>query len=332
MTNLRSIIKKIRGSTQLRIRLKLHCEVNQEPQILPTLDTKIRWNSLYDCFSECNRIWKSLSSMVAKEEELNLFKLSEEDFEILEDFLNILRPFKKATLDLSSESSVNGSKLFLIMTIIKNHIEKMKNDAAVPKSRYSKYESGFEAMKKKFEKYWQIIEEYSIICHVLDPRFKMEFLGNRVLKNLAMSLIKPKFETYKEKIATREVEEPIEQNLSLIEELIQAKSSTNSLTAGELKMFFETPTINIKLDPIKWWKLNAKAFPVLSKLSLNIIAMMPTSTSSERVFSISALTVTKLRSRLNPLTVKSLMGVYSWNRFQSNFINIHLVFGFFIPD
>ena len=62
--------------SQLKNSLKNHCKVNGEREILPTLDTKIRWNSLYDFCFNCLRIFNSLQSLSDKEEGLHFVKLA----------------------------------------------------------------------------------------------------------------------------------------------------------------------------------------------------------------------------------------------------------------
>ena len=71
----------------------------------------------------------------------------------------------------------------------------------------------------------------------------------------------------------------IESNLSSIVEILLKKSST-SQTQGEVKNFYKSPVIAMSSDPLLWWKNNSKAYPILFKLSIDHIAMMPTSTSS----------------------------------------------------
>ncbi len=94
------------------------------------------------------------------------------------------------------------------------------------------------------------------------------------------------------------------------------KKTSTTQTQGEIKKFYESPVIEMSSDPLLWWKNNKQTYPILYKLSIDHIAMMPTSTSSERCFSVSNRTITKLRSSLKPDTVKKLMTIYSWNRFE----------------
>ena len=63
---------------------------------------------------------------------------------------------------------------------------------------------------------------------------------------------------------------------------------------------------------LKWWKDNQSQFPTLAKMARDYLAMQASSVPSERGFSKSGLTVSNLRNRLNPETVRYLMCLQSW--------------------
>ena len=102
-------------------------------------------------------------------------------------------------------------------------------------------------------------------------------------------------------------------NTSLIEQMMSDNSQLGCVN-GEINKFFQSPRLDKSIDSLIWWKNNYKLFPILSKIALEYIAFQPTSTSSERSFSISNLNITQIRSRLSQETVKMLMSLYSWNR------------------
>ena len=44
-------------------------------------------------------------------------------------------------------------------------------------SKYSEMKSAIKSMIEKFDEYWPKIEEISLVCLLLDPRFKCSFLN-----------------------------------------------------------------------------------------------------------------------------------------------------------
>ena len=67
-----------------------------------------------------------------------------------------------------------------------------------------------------------------------------------------------------------------------------------------------------------WWKNNEAKFQILSKIARDYLAMQASSVPSERGFSSSGLTVTDMRSRQHPMTVRSLMCLKSWFKLGLN--------------
>jgi hAT family C-terminal dimerisation region len=53
------------------------------------------------------------------------------------------------------------------------------------------------------------------------------------------------------------------------------------------------------IDPLAWWKGHRETIPVLCQIARKILCIPATSAPSERVFSVTGLTISKLRSRLD---------------------------------
>jgi len=60
-------------------------------------------------------------------------------------------------------------------------------------------------------------------------------------------------------------------------------------------------------DPLSWWRLKAQQFPLLSELAIKYLCIPATSAPSERVFSTAGLTISNMRSRLDPMTANELV-------------------------
>ncbi len=107
---------------------------------------------------------------------------------------------------MCGETEVDGSKLYLLMNIISNHIKDLKID-----DKFVLFKQGFEAMDKKFEKYWNQIESYSKISHVLDPRFKLEFL-EEFTKLSTIAEVKLKYDVFFKKFSKDDNSRELEKN------------------------------------------------------------------------------------------------------------------------
>ena len=58
---------------------------------------------------------------------------------------------------------------------------------------------------------------------------------------------------------------------------------------------------------LAWWKNKQTKFTILSKINRDYLAMQASSVLSQRGFSSSGFRVTDMRSRLYPMTVRSVM-------------------------
>ena len=82
---------------------------------------------------------------------------------------------------------------------------------------------------------------------------------------------------------------------------------------AELQIYFsESRCSNGEEDVLNWWNINQSRFPTLAKMARDYLAMQGSSVPSERGFSLSGLTVTNLRNRLHPETVRCAMCLKSW--------------------
>ena len=60
-------------------------------------------------------------------------------------------------------------------------------------------------------------------------------------------------------------------------------------------------------DPLPWWKLHARNFPLLARVARRVLAIPASSAQSERLFSVAGQTVTKKRNSLASDNVELLV-------------------------
>jgi len=79
----------------------------------------------------------------------------------------------------------------------------------------------------------------------------------------------------------------------------------------EVDLFFSETGASRSSDPLAWWKANLLCYPHLSQLVKPLFAIPATCTSSERLFSVGGLTVTRLRSSLSRENVNALIFLHN---------------------
>jgi zinc finger BED domain-containing protein 1 (E3 SUMO-protein ligase ZBED1) len=67
----------------------------------------------------------------------------------------------------------------------------------------------------------------------------------------------------------------------------------------EVERYRKLQPISVDSNPLTWWKLHWKEFPILTELARRYLCIMPSSASSERAFSTAGNVSTKKRARLD---------------------------------
>ena len=79
----------------------------------------------------------------------------------------------------------------------------------------------------------------------------------------------------------------------------------------EMDLYFSESGAPRNSDSLAWWKANSLRYPHLSQLVKPLYAIPATSTSSERLFLVAGLTVTRLRSSLSRENVNALIFLHN---------------------
>lgn len=120
-------------------------------------------------------------------------------------------------MDLSGDKYNSCSHLYLIFTHLINHLEEQAKN-----NKYSHLKKTIESMSLKLNEYWVFIKPIALICHILDPRFKTDFL-EKDDKKQGVKLIQELIKAYKQKYSD--------------DEETQDNESTNSSKKGLLLFF-----------------------------------------------------------------------------------------------
>ncbi|CAG8623419.1 5961_t:CDS:2 [Cetraspora pellucida] len=142
--------------------LESYCRISRIRPLRPILEVDMRWNSTLAMFERYIHLRPAIYEMCSKESSMPPC-LDNKEFVALISFCQLLKPFESATLVLSKEQCNPISEAIMVILEIGQHIKK------------ANARMGYR-MKKKFDKYWNVIIDHVIIAHVLDPRYKLEHL------------------------------------------------------------------------------------------------------------------------------------------------------------
>ncbi|CAN7059275.1 unnamed protein product [Brassica oleracea var. botrytis] len=191
-----------------------------------------------------------------------------------------------------------------------------------------------EAMKEKFNKYWEEFSDILAIAAVLDPRLKFAFLEycynildpDTAKLNLDYILGKmvKLFGAYKKETSTTRVSTshaprhsiPSGYDVSFYAYFSQKIAGGSG--KSPLDTYLDEPVVDMEsfrsLDAVSYWKDNASRFKELSSMACDVLSIPLTTVASESSFSIGSRVLNKYRSCLLPTNVQALICARNWFR------------------
>jgi hypothetical protein len=198
-------------------------------------------------------------------------------------------------------------------------------------------------MYAKFQKYWENPNIVSLIVVILDPSMKTEFvtfyfytIGDNVdMKMTELKRYLKKYYLEYEKIMRSHglpVFIPHEDQMRSetftssplcgkrrVEHAFAQFASQNMdarLERTEMDTYLEDPRILVKPDEnfnvLGWWKKNIDAYPILSLMARDFLAIPVSTLSSDTAFSAAGRILGKNRTSLSPETLEALVCAKDW--------------------
>lgn len=257
------------------------------------LDVKTRWNSLIDMVERFINVREYITESLL--ELNNMDMLAEVNFNLLCDLVNALKPIKLAVESLSRQDASLSSA----DAIIEFMMNKLRNaDSEISKTLLENLTRRIaERTNKNLMNLLKSLNDSSHVPskHVLD-------LANEIMQRIFSNNFN-ETENNSEIVSVEKKEMTMEEEL---EKVIQNSVSRESQIRGN-----QFHIKNIKQE-FTLFRNTGKRTENLEKLFDAICSIKPTSTDSERVFSISANFCTKIRSRLSDKSLNALVFLKSF--------------------
>ncbi|CAG8507311.1 3129_t:CDS:2, partial [Scutellospora calospora] len=254
--------------------LESYCIILGIKFLRPVLEINTRWNSTLAMFERYLYLHSAISEMCLKDPSMPPC-LDHESFLILESFCQFLKPFEKATLILSKEQSNSISNAIIIILEICQHINQIRNNDMIYK------------MKKKFEKYWDVIIEHVIIAYVLDLRYKLDHLKAILIQVGRYS--KSDAELFVDNIQQKIISNGIKYSIAESSNIETVENNYFGTIEYELELYERVPLENFSNNNEKEenkgiliWESLSYRFPVLSRMAQDYLSIKLSSVSSER--------------------------------------------------
>lgn len=302
------------------------------------MDVATRWNSTLDMFE---RLLVLQEPLVATLGMLHnpVENLSEYEWQVLPQIIQVLKPFKELTEEVSAEKRVTISMVIVaiesIFGILDNLSPSINTD--IGKNLLIKIRN---EMKLKFKH----CDRHELLSKsaMLDVRFGRLAFRDESAYECAKNYLKIEIEktvsAHRSAQVLPETEAvPVNLNESTLATAVTVNDSSSSLWSKfdakakasitstskssvaasiiTLRQYIEEKNIPRDECPLKWWKARAILYPELSSLADKYLSIMATSVPSERTFSKSGIILSDKRSSLKPKRMEKILFLNMNQRF-----------------
>ncbi|XP_015377461.1 PREDICTED: zinc finger BED domain-containing protein 4-like [Diuraphis noxia] len=319
----KKIVEHFKRSSQAAAKLKNTQIQMNYPVLKLKQDVITRWNSTYDMFNRCLETKDPLVSTLAMIGKTEMLTAS--DFNLMDYYCKLFKPFKEVTIELSSEKGVSISKVIVLTNALLSHIKTMRTEKNLPLEIYSMILKMGNKAKNRFA---GMEDNYTFAeATLIDPRFKKKGFSSetyyiRSYQNVVgkiSSIIKRKKQSInqEENIVTdneqitmstekKETFDIWKEFDSQVKEVTTVRTDTSDAIV-ELDKFLNEPLIPRESDPLVWWKEMKRIYPNIYHLMLQRLGVPSTSVPCERTFSKAGYTQTDRRNRLSIKNMETLM-------------------------
>jgi hypothetical protein len=315
ISRLRKLVVKIRLSSQRRERFAHTCKLLHTAEKELVVDVRTRWDSTFLMIERALELRKPLDTFAACERDLRVHQLADEEWSLLEIVRDLLWVFRRETEHLCASTYPTFTTAIPVYNCIMDGIE----DFVEAHSGSKAIVEAAEAAKEKIKEYYAKGDATVYpVATVLDPRFKLEY--HRVHDwepewvDLAKDSMERVLSMYPMPVAqnapTNDRGEP---KCTPAERMMAKRPRIDP--PDELHSYLTSPLAVAKVDVLQWWKTNGVAYPRLSEVARDYLAVPATGAPIERVFSGGTDMVSPKRGCLAPGTIRASLCLKSWLRF-----------------
>lgn len=282
----RRIVKFFKYSAIRKEILKKHVLKQEKNPLSLFLDCKTRWSTTLQMTKRFTKLAKPINDAL---EEIGQDTLPQSHFETLEITNSILSPAALVITELSKKGSnlltAEGSLEFLFASL---------NDIDHPLAKELIEELKLKLLARRNKKVVSLL--YFLHNGVYPKKSKfLDYSTKEEIKSFGVKLFSQFFEKRMPEHSSSEEEENESEEVQANIDYEKLRSSIHKVLNAKKKV--QPQTLRKDFDQLEFSSVKSPRLTLLYKALLTI---KPTSTASERVFSVSGLICTKIRNRLSP--------------------------------
>lgn len=295
LDNSRKLVKFFKLSSVRNAVLQNHVVEQENKKLMLKVDVKTRWNSLVPMLERLLQLKPCIENAVSDIGGTNDF-YKEVDFKVLEDILKVLKPIELAVKELSKDSSTILTSEGVHQFLFKNLSEQTSN---ISKMMLDSLRKRYDERRNK--------DLVSLMRYLQNPNSNIsqnvdgfKYSSKSAIIQCAKNIMKQNFTNESMNLSDEEIADAEE-----IAEAEETNNLTTQLQQSISKLVSFQPK-NKNSDPFELIKKEFKLYESsgvktlnLNKINTALKTIQPTSTSSERTFSVAGNFSTKLRSRMS---------------------------------
>jgi hypothetical protein len=315
-------------------------------------DGGVRWNSTYSMLRRALKLRDAIDLYYKRYKEprdpneYNLLddELTTEDWEMIQKFVDLLRPFKAMTKELEGNANKAGSEgskgaIWEVLESMDFLSLKLEGLAASLQHEEANYFTvGIETGWQKLQKYYDLTDQSpiyraAIVLHPASKEFYFEekWANHKDWIKAMKQAVKGLFQQYAdaavaatltevgEDTETTEIEQDGEEIVTEFQSFRRIskkfKPKKRVRVQDEYDSYIdEFPDEKDRLitDPLEWWNVNGWRYPILQKMAYDLFSIPGMSSECERVFSQAKKLITDERNRLGPATIEADECLKNW--------------------
>jgi hypothetical protein len=176
ISNLRLITVKLKSSPKQTQKFEETAKILDEPYVKLKRDIYIRWNSTFDIIERALRMRKVIDVMCIKDDGFKAFAISDNQWEILTQVCEFLKPFYESTKLQSGQKYSSICFVIPLLYHLLSHIDSVAENESLMNCS--------QLIKNKLKDYEiRLKNNCSYFAVILDPRLNFQHLRNLLDKN-----------------------------------------------------------------------------------------------------------------------------------------------------
>jgi hypothetical protein len=275
-----------------------------------------RWNSYLNTFEDAYQLKESYTGFILENQQLSDCELSTIEWQLVEQTIAFLIPFKEATKQCEGDS-VTLDQVQLHMDALVDHFKDQQLEHTTNKSFGESILTSWYA----FDKYYDLIDETGAYTAaiLLHPNRRKSYLQSAWQKQWiepGIDKARKLWRRYKKEAIEEDIDTSSLSQYQRFLQKVQAKQSKNKGATDEFERFIIGPLDNIEISVLDWWQQDTqqRSYPQLSRMAIAVLSAQAMSADCERVFSGTRRTIPWTRIRLESSMITILECLKHWQR------------------